>query len=413
MAKSKHSLVNDAKKAALEVLLHNMHGPFDGLPRTAGWGYPEPYTRDLLISALGIFVSGNEELIESIRRVLSTLAKNQSPHGHIPSLVHDPRERGASDTTPLFLLATAFYRRISGERNFLAAAVKKALTWMDYQSPDDRVMVAQLPTSDWRDELWVLGYPLFVNTLAYAYLREFGYGQKAKTLRRVMSHRTLPADVKPLGAHEGLAIPRRSHYASWSYKIYEDERLDLLGNSLAILTGLAPPSRADALIAEIQNECEQLRNKGELKLPLPPCLFPYIEPGTPDWRPRYLRHNLPGEYHNGGVWPFVCGFYIAALVAAGRSGLAGDALDALTELVRPAREQKVSHGFNEWFSAKDGMPRGQDWQTWSAGMYLYAAECVERGSTPFFDQMRRSARKSSETRIARAKRGVRRAGDKR
>jgi len=34
--------IEEAKKAALEVLLHNAHGPhgpFHGLPRTAGWGY--------------------------------------------------------------------------------------------------------------------------------------------------------------------------------------------------------------------------------------------------------------------------------------------------------------------------------------------------------------------------------------
>ena len=42
---------------------------------------------------------------------------------------------------------------------------------MQYQSPDDRVMVSQLPTSDWRDEQWVMGYGLYVNTLVYAYLR--------------------------------------------------------------------------------------------------------------------------------------------------------------------------------------------------------------------------------------------------
>ena len=39
-----------AKEAALQILLHNAQGPFQGLPRTAGWGYPEPYTRDLMIS---------------------------------------------------------------------------------------------------------------------------------------------------------------------------------------------------------------------------------------------------------------------------------------------------------------------------------------------------------------------------
>src|SRR5580658_10361756 len=90
--------VEAAKKAALEVLVHNANGPFQNLPRTAGWGYPEPYTRDLMFSILGIAVSGNQELIESIRIVLQTLAANQTEHGHITSLVHDKDDRGSSDT---------------------------------------------------------------------------------------------------------------------------------------------------------------------------------------------------------------------------------------------------------------------------------------------------------------------------
>jgi hypothetical protein len=31
---------------------------------------------------------------------------------------------------------------------------------------------------------------------------------------------------------------------------------------------------------------------------------------------------------------------------------------------------------------------GQDWQTWSAALYLYAAKCVEEQRTPFFDMVR-------------------------
>ena len=73
-----------AREAALEVLRHNAHGPFHGLPRTAGWGYPEPYTRDLLISILGIAVSGDQKLMESTRLVLTTLAENQSATGPYP-----------------------------------------------------------------------------------------------------------------------------------------------------------------------------------------------------------------------------------------------------------------------------------------------------------------------------------------
>ena len=118
--------IEAAKKAAIEVLLHNSHGPFHGLPRTAGWGYPEPYTRDLMISILGIAVSGHDKLLESIRKVLQRLAKNQTEHGHIPSLVHDADDRGASDTTPLFLLAAGIFRKVTGDDDFLNVAVDKA-----------------------------------------------------------------------------------------------------------------------------------------------------------------------------------------------------------------------------------------------------------------------------------------------
>ena len=62
--------IEKAKKAALEVLLHNAHGTYHNLPRTAGWGYPEPYTRDLLLSILGIAVSGNQQLLKSTQNVL-------------------------------------------------------------------------------------------------------------------------------------------------------------------------------------------------------------------------------------------------------------------------------------------------------------------------------------------------------
>jgi glycogen debranching enzyme len=144
--------IQEAKKAAVAVLIHNSHGPFHGLPRTAGWGYPEPYTRDLMLSILGIGVSGNLKLITSARKVLETLAGNQTQHGHIPSLVHDKEDRGSSDTTPLFLMGVGIFRKVTGEFNFLEEPVRKALIWMEYQSPSDRLLVAQQPTSDWRDE---------------------------------------------------------------------------------------------------------------------------------------------------------------------------------------------------------------------------------------------------------------------
>ncbi len=381
------TLIEEAKRNALEVLLHNRKGPFHGLPRSAGWGYPEPYTRDLLISSLGMLVSGRLELLSSLQKVLETLAKNQSSRGHIPSLVHDPEDRGASDTTPLFLLAVALFRKFSGESDFLEAAVKKAMIWMDYRSPDDRVIVAQLPTSDWRDEQWVLGYGLYVNTVVYSYLKLFEDEAKAEILREMMSRLTIRGGAQQRHVHEGLRLRYKPYYALWSYKVYNNERFDLLGNSLAVLSGLASAHRSREIVSWVEAECDEMRRNGDLGVDLPPALFPYVRPDDPDWRPRYRQYNNPGEYHNGGVWPFVCGFYIAALVAAGQFRLAHKKLLALTDLVGKAREDRGGFGFNEWLRAQDGSPRGEDWQSWSAAMYLYAAACVEKRQTPFFSEM--------------------------
>ncbi len=384
--------IADAKQAALGVLLSNRHGPYRHLPRAAQWGYPEPYTRDLLICGLGAMSSGDVKLMLSLRRVLENLAKNQSPRGHIPSLVHDPRDRGACDTTPLFLMILAMYRRVCGEEDFLKQAAEKALTWMEYQSPSDTIMVAQMPTTDWRDEQWVLGFGLYVNTIVYAYLRLFELHDRADELVRLMHRFTITANFKHRHVHEGLTVRHKPYYALWSYKLFSSERFDLLGNSLAILTGIATQSRAQDIISWTEQECDALRARGDLKADLPPNFFPYVQPNNPEWSSRYQQHNQPGMYHNGGVWPFVCGFYIAALVAAGKTRLARRKLRILTELVRRAKNPELAFGFNEYLRAQDGSPCGHDWQSWSAAMYLYAAACVERGDTPFFDEIRKHRR---------------------
>jgi len=259
------------------------------------------------------------------------------------------------------------------------------LTWMEYQSPDDCIMVAQQPTSDWRDEQWVLGYGLYVNTLVYMYLRLHGRKAEARLLRKMMNRFDVRRKQPYSQVHEGLVVRHKPYYALWAYKVLNDERFDLLGNSLAILSGIASARRADKMIWWIEAECDALRESGQLAVDLPPNLFPYIQPGDADWRPRYEQFNQPGQYHNGGVWPFICGFYIAAIAAMGHWRLADRKLQALTELVKPARDQALEFGFNEWIKAQDGMPHGQDWQTWSAAMYLYAAACVEQRKLLFLE----------------------------
>jgi glycogen debranching enzyme len=132
-----------------------------------------------------------------------------------------------------------------------------------------------------------------------------------------------------------------------------------------------------------------MKKNGDLVVDLPPNFFPFINPEDPDWMPRYKEFNKPGDYHNGGIWPFICGIYIAALVAAKKYRLAEKKLIALTNLVKITDNKNIQFGFNEWVKAQTGKPMGQDWQTWSAALYLFAAKCVEENSTPFFDEIRK------------------------
>ncbi|TEB44309.1 amylo-alpha-1,6-glucosidase [Flavobacterium circumlabens] len=376
--------IEQAKSAALDVLLYNVEGPFDGLPRTAAWGYPEPYTRDLMISILGVAVSENEQLVTAMEKTLNTLSKNQSLRGNIPSLVHDPDNRGASDTTPLFLLAVGIFRELTGKKDFLDDAVQKALTWMEYQSPSDDFLVAQQPTSDWRDEQWVLGYGLYVNTVTYSYLKIMGFTERAAGLQNAMEHFTITTPTNPSHLHEGMQLKHKPYYALWSYKIYNSERFDLLGNSLAVLSGLASEKRAEEIVKWIENYCDIMIHNNDLALKLAPNFFPFILPEDKDWIPRYEQYNLPGDYHNGGIWPFITALHIAALVRAGKTELAKEKLFLLTDLIKKSRNKDLEYGFNEWYKAQDGEPMGQDWQTWSASLYLYAVACVETNTTPFF-----------------------------
>jgi len=386
-AQDKH-LIESARKAAIEVLLHNSHGTVADLPRTAGWGYPEPYTRDLLISTFGIAASGNKELLSSIKNVMQTLVDNQSDDGQIPSLVNDKNNKGSSDTTPLFLLAVGILRHVFNDQSYLETAVKKANIWMGYQCPTSYHLVAQQPTSDWRDEQWVLGFGLFVNATTYAGYKLLDQKESAENLGTAIRRLTYSSDTSHTCEHEGLSIKDKPYFALWSYKIYSSNRFDLLGNSLSILSGLATEQQANAMIDWIEYECSKMRENDTLAKDVTPNFFPFIQPDDPDWLPRYKIYNKPGDYHNGGIWPFISGFYIAALVAAKQFHLAEKKLISLTHLIKQGADEKLEFGFNEWYKAQTGKPMGQDWQTWSASSYLYASECVLKKGALFFENLK-------------------------
>jgi glycogen debranching enzyme len=99
------------------------------------------------------------------------------------------------------------------------------------------------------------------------------------------------------------------------------------------------------------------------------------------WRLYMQRHrqNLPWQYHNGGIWPFVGGFWVMALTAAGQRQ------EALQELEGLAQAAEVNDWqFNEWFNGATGKPEGMPHQTWNAAMFLLAKHSFEHRVFPPF-----------------------------
>jgi len=92
------------------------------------------------------------------------------------------------------------------------------------------------------------------------------------------------------------------------------------------------------------------------------------------WRAYMARHrqNFEHRYHNGGIWPFIGGFWVMTLALLGKRRLAARQLERL------ARVNAINGWeFNEWFHGKTGKPSGMAGQSWNAAMYLLALRALE------------------------------------
>jgi glycogen debranching enzyme len=110
-----------------------------------------------------------------------------------------------------------------------------------------------------------------------------------------------------------------------------------------------------------------------------------VQPGDREWREYFRVRNLnqPHHYHNGGIWGFIGGFYVAALVQAGRMDEAAYHLDRLARMNKLG--VRAEWEFNEWYHGVSGRPMGFAGQSWSAAMYLYAQDAVARGQLRVFN----------------------------
>jgi glycogen debranching enzyme len=165
----------------------------------------------------------------------------------------------------------------------------------------------------------------------------------------------------------------RDLYLSFVNFSFFGEEGDVFGNVLAVLLGLADARASgrtlDALVKARVNDPYPVR-----------AVTRPIKQNNFLWRPYMARHrqNFVWQYHNGGIWPMVGGFWIAALAAAGRID------QAKVELVKLARVCALRRwAFTEWFHGRTLAPRGMPGQSWNAAAYLIAEHAIATRGAPF------------------------------
>lgn len=407
-------IVNEAYSKAQDVLRHCVC-PLGFKASALPGGYPQVWGRDGPIVSLGALLLDDVDLRKAARDTLATLAEGQSELGMIPLNVHSGTGKpsgenaGCVDANLWFIIGHYVYYSVTGDRDFALgarSALERALLWLRYQDMNECGLLEVPEAGNWADLLAVRYNTLYDNALYVAACRAMArmpgppdkdpasyesLGREVATrintlmwLDRTWDAHEFADHLEHLKQmrlewymvyHNAGVISSRPYYLPYlAFREFGDY-LDTFGNLLAILLGIADTQRAGRILDYI--------HASGAESPYPAkAFFPPIFPGDKEWREYYRSRNLnlPHQYHNGGIWPFLGGLYVAALVHSGRMDAAEEALIRLAQ--GNAQGRQGPWEFNEWLHGVSGRPMGHPLQAWSAGMYIFAYHALQEGRVP-------------------------------
>ena len=340
--------------------------------------YTRIFGRDAAICAIAMSLSGDAQLIRGARASLVSLAAHQAANGQIPKYV-DPAGRegdfwylGCIDATLWWLIALRFVARQGGESALeqeLAANCLRAIQWLQAQEHPRLHLVQQNEASDWADIMPRSGFVLYSNALWY-YVKRLYQLPAVEETHFHFNHlfhpfsRDLPEyhRLRLLMHYARHRARDQNLYLSFVNFSFFGEEGDVLGNLLAVLFGLADDAQANRIARALTHA------KADKPWPMRAVCRP-IRRNSRQWRAYMERHrqNVEYQYHNGGIWPFIGGFWVMALALLGQRAAAEQALVELA-----AVNQTGDWEFNEWRHGKSGKPMGMKGQSWNAATLLLA-----------------------------------------
>jgi glycogen debranching enzyme len=387
------SLLEMCHARSIELLKRNLTpgGILAASPssRASKRGYTAIFGRDAAVCAIGMALSGDETLRRAAATGLHTLAEHQAPNGQIAKFVDLQRQEtdfwylGCIDSTLWWLIALALldrHRCPGGLRRQYAKRIKLAIQWLLAQEHQHFYLLQQNEASDWADIMPRSGFVLYTNALWYFVKLLYRIEKQEETLANFnglfhpFSARI--AEYRRARLLNDYALQRgrnRDLYLSFVNFSFFGEEGDVFGNVLAVLLGLADAGASKRTLDAL--------TKAHVSDPYPVrAVTRPIKQSNSLWRPYMARHrqNFVWQYHNGGIWPMVGGFWVSALVAAGR------AEQARRELVKLARVCALRNwAFTEWLHGKTLAPRGMPGQSWNAAAFLMAEHAVSGEGTLF------------------------------
>jgi hypothetical protein len=347
--------------------------------------YTRIFGRDAAICVLAMCGSGDAELEEAAIASIDALAREQAGNGQIPKYV-DPDGRdadfwylGCIDATLWWLIAVDHLRRHGGvDPGRWQAEVTRALAWLGAQEHPTFRLLQQNEASDWADIMPRSGYVLYSNALWHDVKRRYGLAGAEATAYH-FNHlfdpfqRDLPeyhrARLLRHYARRGRRDP--GLYLSFVNLAFAGNEGDVFGNLLAILVNAAGESMGHRIVTTIA--AAQAHEPWPVRVVLHPLTRQHEL-----WRPYMARHqqNRVHQYHNGGIWPFVGGFWVLALARLGLSDLAWQQLGRLAQV-----NALDDWRFTEWFHGRSLAPMGMAGQSWNAATFLLARRAL-RGDGP-------------------------------
>lgn len=415
MTTSRDSLEQLAYNKAVEVLKRSCT-KMGFLASTSG--YRDVWARDGFITNLGALLTNDKELVLGARNTIRTLASAQSDTGQIPNYVKYPSakakfsakdfaEAGSIDATMWYIIGVYYYFTRTGDEHFLREhweRVQKALFWLRCQDVNNCGLLEIVEAGDWTDLFSNRYNILYDEILYYASLR--AYTMMARELGHDHAHyAALARDVKEkinvlfwvnrksertirrlfpkwINIHRRavLEMEYSNYYLPYVAFMSFGYRCDIYANILAILFQVSDKTRT----LHILNHLTRIGADNPYPVKV---LHPPVFEGEADWRDyfKYKGLNLPYQHHNGAVWPFVGGFWVATLCNLGRKKEAEIALQKLAEANK--RGIRSNWEFNEWLNSQTGQPMGRPYQTWSAAMYVYGYHSTQEMKAPILGKL--------------------------